>query len=80
MVRGRHNKKAQASLELSLALIGVLIILFGAFNVFMWVNKRIINRQRDYESKRVTAGSTHSSNEVGVSDINRGNLNILKRR
>jgi len=79
LVIGRHHK-AQASLELSIALIGVLIILFGAFNIFMWVNKRIVNRQRDYESKRVTAGSTHSSSEVGVSDINRGNLNILKRR
>ena len=50
--------KAQVSLELSIALISVLILLLGSLNVFVWVNQRLVWRQRDYEDTRVKAGST----------------------
>ncbi len=39
----------QASLEMTVGLIGVLILLFGALNVFLWANKDIIKRQEYYE-------------------------------
>ena len=76
----RKRTKAQVSLELSIALIGILILLFGAFNVFMWVNKRMVQRQKDYESSRVSAGSAGSAAEHQVNETRYPTLNILKRR
>ena len=48
----------QASLEMTLAMIGALLLLFGSFKVFLWVTKRMIVRQQAYESSRVAAGSS----------------------
>jgi len=39
----------QASLEMTVGLIGVFILLFGALNVFLWANKDIVKRQEYYE-------------------------------
>ena len=54
----------QASLEMTLAWIGVLLLLFGSFKVFLWVNKRMIARQQAYESSRVAAGSSTKAGAV----------------
>ena len=52
--------RGQASLELTLAMIGALILLFGSLKVFLWVNERIIARQRAYEMSRQAAGTSAS--------------------
>lgn len=50
----------QASLELTVAMIGALLLLFGSLKVFLWLNERIIARQIAYERSRVTAGTDAS--------------------
>jgi len=65
----RLNKsKAQVTLEMAIALIGVLILLFGTLNLFIWVNKRLVERQQDYENTRVTAGSSATADEIQVNE------------
>ena len=58
--KGRSAQRGQASLEMTVAMIGALILLFGSFKVFLWINERIIGRQMSYEATRQAAG-THGS-------------------
>ncbi len=56
----RHSKlllSGQASLEMTAALIGVLLLFAGSLRVFLWVADRLISRQQYYEQTRVAAGS-----------------------
>lgn len=55
------GKQAQVSLEIAFALIGVFLLLFGALNVFIWVNKRLVLRQEDYEKSRSSASISYES-------------------
>lgn len=55
------GKKAQATLELALSLICVLLLLLGALKVFIWVNSRMVMRQEDYEDSRLRAGVVNST-------------------
>lgn len=48
----------QASLELTVALILVMLLLVGSIKVFVWLNERMVMRQLDFERTRVAAGST----------------------
>jgi len=77
-----HKRKAQVTLEMAIALIGVLILLFGTFNLFIWVNKRLVLRQRDYEGNittgRVAAGSSNSAAEIQVNESGYSKLDIFK--
>lgn len=55
--------RAQASLELSISLICVFLLLFASFNIFLWVSQRIVHRQQDYEgglTGRLVAGTIGS--------------------
>ena len=52
----RANSEGQASLEMTVAFIAVLLLLLGSFKVFLWVNGRIIERQINYEKTRGTGG------------------------
>jgi len=66
-----HKSKAQVSLEMAIALIGVMVILFASINVFVWLNKRLVMRQRDYENTRVAAGNApmqSTANEIQVDE------------
>lgn len=49
-------KRGQASLEMTVALIGALLLLLGSFKVFLWVNERIVSRQQSYEATRAGGG------------------------
>lgn len=56
----------QASLEVSLSLACALTILFGSLNIFLWMNKQIVERQEYYEHgpndlKNETAGEAYGS-------------------
>lgn len=63
----RIGKGAQASLELAVSLIVVFILLFGALQVFFWVNNRMVLRQKDYEAQRVDAGNNQTEMQVNES-------------
>ncbi len=59
---GQHRPRAgrgrgQSSLEMTAALIMVLLMLVAAVRIFAWLNRRIIYRQEDYEASRIAAGS-----------------------
>lgn len=69
--------KAQVSLETTLALICVFIILIGSLRVFLWVNKRMVSRQVDYESTAVSAASTASPAEVPVDESQYPDIDIF---
>jgi len=48
----------QASLEMTLAMIGALLLVAAGAKVYLWINERLISRQQAYEASRVVAGST----------------------
>ena len=49
-------KRGQASLEMSVAMIGALLLLVACIKVYVWINGRLLNRQQAYEASRVAAG------------------------
>lgn len=54
------NKSAQASLEITVAFICILLLLWGCFKAFLWFNMRLAQRQERYEATRFIAGSVGS--------------------
>ena len=74
------GKKAQSSLELGASLVVIFILLYGTLQVFLWVNKRLVQRQKDYEAQRVTAGNSPTEVQVDESDQSKyPRLNIFGR-
>lgn len=51
------GRSAQAALEMCLALIGVMLLVFGCLKMFLWFTTGYVIRQRNYERTRVTAGN-----------------------
>jgi hypothetical protein len=47
----------QSTLEMTAALIVLMILLVGAARIFVWLNERMAYRQYQYENTRVEAGS-----------------------
>ncbi len=71
-------KRAQTSLETTLALICVLILLFGSIKIFIWFTSRIVHRQEDYELGRAAAGMIGEDREgVYVDESNYPPLDIF---
>ena len=50
--------RGQASLEMTVALMGAILLLLGSLKVFLWTAERLITRQQNYEATRVEAGSS----------------------
>ncbi len=48
----------QATLELTVALIVIMMLLVAAVRTFVWLNEGMVARQVSYENTRVAAGST----------------------
>lgn len=61
---GRHpmNKSAQVAIETTVAIVAIFIFLLGATQVFLWMNRNIIARQRAYQASRMQLGKTGSVN------------------
>ena len=51
------GRRAQASLELSIAMFGAILLLLGSLKVCLWLNERVVQRQQNYETNRGEAGS-----------------------
>ncbi|MDD5019649.1 MAG: hypothetical protein PHH75_04615 [Candidatus Omnitrophica bacterium] len=64
----RLPKKGQSTLELTAALIVLMILLVGAARIFVWLNERMAWRQSEYENTRVTAGSTAFTSYVDLAN------------
>ena len=47
--------KAQASLELTVAVVGALLLLYGSLKLVMWLNERVFTRHVQYNDTRATA-------------------------
>lgn len=65
---------------MTVGLVGVLILLFGALNVFLWANKDIVRRQEYYEHapddadiNGDTYGSKYAYGRVEAADFLEGN-------
>lgn len=52
--------KAQVSLEMSVAVMCFIVLLFGILQVFSWLNSSLVSRQVNYESTRYSATSSYS--------------------
>ena len=53
----RTARRSQASLEMTLAIIGLLLLLFGSFKLLLWMSERMIRRQQDYDTSRAAAAN-----------------------
>ena len=51
------NQRGQASLEMSAAFAGMLMLLFCCCKIFFWTTGRLIHRDQKYEATRPAAGS-----------------------
>lgn len=51
-------KKAQASIEATLSLICLALLLMGGLRIYLWSAKHAVARQQGYEEKRVDATAT----------------------
>jgi hypothetical protein len=77
---GQTGKKAQVSLELAASIVVLFILLFGALQVFLWFNQRMVQRQKDYEAKRVEAANSPAEVQADETDQSKyPKLNIFKR-
>ena len=59
--------KSQSSLELAASLVVIFILLFGTLQVFLWINKRLAQRQQDYEAQRGEAANNQTEQQVDES-------------
>lgn len=61
----------QSSLELTAALVVVMILLVASVKIFVWLNERIVLRQIEYEKTRVEAGNATPApvNLIALPDV-----------
>ncbi len=50
-------RRGQASLEMTAAMIGALLILFASMKICVWVAERLVTRNQVYENTRLAGGS-----------------------
>jgi len=62
------KETAQATLELTAALILLMLLLVGATKIFMWLSGLVVHRQVVYENSRVSAADQSTWN-VAVTDL-----------
>jgi len=64
----RMSEAGQSTLEMTAALVVLMILLVGAARIFVWLNERMAWRQTEYENTRVTAGSTAFTSYVDLNN------------
>jgi hypothetical protein len=62
------GKKAQATLELTMAIVCIFLLFWACTKVFLWVNSCLVTRQYQFEQTRNDAGSTSNDNPIQVDD------------
>ena len=43
-------------MEMTVAMIGAILLLFGSLKLFLWLNERLVTRHQNYEATRVSGG------------------------
>lgn len=64
----RLGKKAQATLELAMAIVCIFLLFWACTKVFLWINNCMVKRQYLYEQSRNNAGSAGNANPIQVDD------------
>lgn len=54
-----RNRRAQATIEVAIAFVTLIMLLFGILNVWFNFNQNLVNRQPPYDATRVEAGSSN---------------------
>lgn len=57
----RRAYSGQATLEVTVALILIMLLIVGSIKIFLWLNERMVFKQEAYEGTRVSAGSAPSA-------------------
>lgn len=72
-LKEKNTKIGQSTLELSVALIAVMMLIVAMLRLFVWINARMVARQVYYDSTRVIAtesGTEGVYNEPTYSKVN----------
>ena len=76
--REQKTVTAQATIEVTLAFVCVLILLFASVKIFIWMAERMVQRQEDYEATRIQAASINTGEPgVYVNESNYPKLDIF---
>lgn len=51
------GKKGQGTIEVTLVVVIVILLLSGIINIWIWANNQIVRRQMRYNETRVAAGT-----------------------
>ena len=57
-----HEQSAQVAIETAVAIVAIFIFLMGATQLFLWVNRNIIARQRVYQETRMQLSNEENIN------------------
>lgn len=57
-------RRGQASLEMTLAMFGALLLFLASLKVFLWINERLIQRQVNYEHGVIGIGGKQNASSV----------------
>lgn len=63
------KNKAQSTLEATIAMIAAVLLLLGILQVFVWVNKTMVERQEAFRSTRTNRSPTVDFYTPGEFDI-----------
>lgn len=63
-----NPRHGQASVEMTLAMFGALLLFLASFKVFLWINERLIQRQVNYEHG-VIGGKQNASSTDGYAGV-----------
>lgn len=76
MERKRIKKlqKAQATLELAVGLLMVMLLIVATVKIFVWLNESMVKRQWRYEDTRDEAGSVEGAVDMGALHIDETGL------
>lgn len=62
--RALRLKKGQTLLETLITFVVIVLLFGGIFNIWIWANKQIVNRQVKYNAGRVKAGTSTQDYEL----------------
>jgi hypothetical protein len=66
----KNNKSAQVSIELTVALILITVLILGSARIFAWLNQCMVERQDAYDATRDTpvVDDTYDQDHDGRTD------------
>ena len=70
--------KGQATLELSVALIVVMLLLVATARLFVWLNDGMVNRQVQYENTRVSVAGPTTHETISLAPLDNVTKNDLQ--